>query len=248
MNKDFRVLVTLPVHPKTKKLMRQLGDRSFYNLIRLWAWVAQNKPEGVLANMDKDDIEIAADWEGDEGLFVDTLIALRLVDCNEGVCEIHDWEINNGFAFGAAQRSEKARNAAKARWGSKDANHAKSCLEQCSEDAQAKTSNAPSPSPSPSLNNIPYKKIIEHLNEKTGKNFRSSTKETQRSIRARFNEGFTFDDFLTVINNKSEKWRNDQNMVDYLRPQTLFGTKFEAYLNECGVKKMEAKWIKIQTS
>jgi hypothetical protein len=120
MNKDFRVLVTLPVHPKTKKLMRQLGDRSFYNLIRLWAWVAQNKPEGVLANMEKEDIEIACDWKGDEGLFVDTLIDLKLIDCKDGVCEIHDWEDNNGFAFGAAQRVAKAKKAAKARWVSED--------------------------------------------------------------------------------------------------------------------------------
>ena len=156
MNKDFRVLVTLPTHPKTKKLMRQLGDRSFYNLIRLWAWVAQNKPEGVLANMDKEDIEIAADWEGDEGLFLDTLIDLRLVDCDDGVCNIHDWEDNNGFAFGARERSEKARKAARAKWDKYNAKHAKICSEHSSEQDQALLNDAQSyaPSPSPSIKNI----------------------------------------------------------------------------------------------
>ena len=150
MNNDFRVIVTLPTHPKTKKLMRQLGDRAFYNLIRLWAWVAQNKPEGLLANMDKDDIEIAADWDGDEGLFVDTLIALRFIDCEDGVCKIHDWEENNGYASAANKRSEKARLAAKARWDKRLSKDAKTCSEQCSGMLEHEPSNAPSPNPTPS--------------------------------------------------------------------------------------------------
>ena len=158
MNKDFRVLVTLPTHPKTKKLMRQLGDRSFYNLIRLWAWVAQNKPEGELSNMDKDDIEIAADWQGDEGLFVDTLIDLRLIDCENETCIIHDWTENNGYASAAKVRSEKARKAAMARWGAEDKN-AKQCSEQCSDMLEHDLAYAPSPSPSPSPspNKYPFK-------------------------------------------------------------------------------------------
>lgn len=82
----------------------------------------------------------------------------------------------------------------------------------------------------------PYQKIISYLNNKTNKNFRHTSKETQRLIKARINQGFTFADFQAVIDRKSEKWLTDPNMVDYLRPQTLFGTKFESYLNETDAK------------
>lgn len=85
--------------------------------------------------------------------------------------------------------------------------------------------------------NIPYRDIVSHLNNKSNKKFKPTTKETKRAIRARWNEGFRLNDFIQVIDNKCSKWSTDPKMVDYLRPQTLFGTKFEAYLNESGVRK-----------
>jgi len=79
---------------------------------------------------------------------------------------------------------------------------------------------------------IPYKEIVSYLNEKTGSEFRSTTKATQRLIKSRWKEGFTLDDFKKVIDIKTKEWRGEPDMEQYLRPQTLFGTKFEAYLNE----------------
>ena len=87
----------------------------------------------------------------------------------------------------------------------------------------------------PRKNGVPYKKIIAHLNEKAHKNFKPNAKDTQRLIKTRWNEGFTFEDFCKVIDSKCAKWLTDSKMVDYLRPQTLFGTKFESYLNESPV-------------
>lgn len=81
-------------------------------------------------------------------------------------------------------------------------------------------------------NGLPYKKIVGHLNQKANTNYRSTTKATQRYIKARFNEGFTLNDFLSVIDNKSYEWRGDPKMVTFLRPETLFGTKFESYLQK----------------
>lgn len=81
-------------------------------------------------------------------------------------------------------------------------------------------------------NSIPYQEIVEHLNEKTGTKFRYQTKSTQEKIRSRFNEGFTLEDFKAVIDKKSDEWLNDKKMIQYLRPETLFGTKFEGYLNQ----------------
>lgn len=81
-------------------------------------------------------------------------------------------------------------------------------------------------------NNIPYVEIVNYLNHAANKNYRSSTKKTQRLIKARWNEGFRLDDFKKVIDIKTAEWKNNPNMSKYLRPETLFGTKFESYLNQ----------------
>jgi uncharacterized phage protein (TIGR02220 family) len=82
---------------------------------------------------------------------------------------------------------------------------------------------------------IPYQEIIEYLNLKTGKNFDHQSKETRAKIKARWGingKQRTLQDFKTVIDNKITQWGNDPKMLPYLRPETLFGTKFESYLNE----------------
>lgn len=76
------------------------------------------------------------------------------------------------------------------------------------------------------------KTIVGYLNEKTKSTYRTTTRETKRLIKARLNEGFTVDDFKTVIDKKTAVWFNDSKMKNYLRPTTLFGPKFEEYLNE----------------
>lgn len=95
-----------------------------------------------------------------------------------------------------------------------------------------KESNIKSMSDSDESDEIPYKVIVDYLNMKTGSKYRSGTKATQRLIRARWNEGFKVEDFKKVIDVKVGDWFNDSKMAEYLRPQTLFGTKFESYLNQ----------------
>lgn len=82
---------------------------------------------------------------------------------------------------------------------------------------------------------IPYLEIVEYLNEKTNSQYRPTTKKTQNLIKARYNDGFSIDDFKKVIDVKTAEWLNDNNMSKYLRPETLFGTKFESYLNQKAV-------------
>lgn len=74
-------------------------------------------------------------------------------------------------------------------------------------------------------------RIITYLNEKTGRSFKPQTKSTQRLIQARLNEGFTEEEFYRVIDNKVLEWATDPKMQQFLRPETLFGNKFEGYLN-----------------
>ncbi|MCQ0053579.1 DNA replication protein [Pediococcus acidilactici] len=76
-----------------------------------------------------------------------------------------------------------------------------------------------------------FKEIISYLNEKAGTKYRASGTKTQRLIKARFNDGFNDEDFKKVINIKVAEW-SGTDMAKYLRPETLFGTKFESYLNQ----------------
>lgn len=82
------------------------------------------------------------------------------------------------------------------------------------------------------INKDIHKRIIDYLNEKADKSFKSTTKKTQSLIDARFAEGFVEEDFYKVIDNKVLAWLEDVKMSVYLRPETLFGNKFESYLNE----------------
>ncbi len=75
------------------------------------------------------------------------------------------------------------------------------------------------------------KEIIDYLNFKTNKHFKY-TKNNINKIKTRLNEGFSIDDFKIVIDKKTNEWLNDKNMNTYLRPETLFGNKFESYLNQ----------------
>ncbi|HOI95592.1 MAG TPA: conserved phage C-terminal domain-containing protein [Syntrophobacter fumaroxidans] len=78
----------------------------------------------------------------------------------------------------------------------------------------------------------PFAEIIAYFNAKTGKRYRANTQATKRHIKARWSEGWRIEDFKRVIDVKCEKWATDPKMIDFLRPETLFGTKFESYLNE----------------
>ena len=94
--------------------------------------------------------------------------------------------------------------------------------------------------------------IVSYLNLRAGSAYKTTTRKTRELIRARMNEGFTVDDFRTVIDNKVAEWgkpprSGEKDMRKYLRPETLFGTKFESYLNEKKVVsndgRQEHEWV-----
>ena len=73
--------------------------------------------------------------------------------------------------------------------------------------------------------------IVNHLNQKAGTKYKSSSKNTIKHIKARINDGYTLEDFKSVIDKKCSEWLNT-DMEKYLCPDTLFGSKFEKYLNQ----------------
>ena len=73
--------------------------------------------------------------------------------------------------------------------------------------------------------------IIEYLNLKTGSKFKPTTKPYIQAIRSRLKEGYTVDDFKTVIDKKCREWKGTK-LEKYLTPKTLFApSHFDTYLN-----------------
>jgi len=84
-----------------------------------------------------------------------------------------------------------------------------------------------------SINKIPYVEIVDYLNLQTKSSYRSSGNSIRTLIHARWEDGYRLDNFKKVIDNKVSSWTGTEH-EKYLRPETLFGTKFDSYLNEKG--------------
>ena len=80
--------------------------------------------------------------------------------------------------------------------------------------------------------------VVDYLNMKTGSKYKSTTSKTKTLIKARLKDGFTEKDFLKVIDNKCYEWLGT-DYEKYLRPETLFGTKFESYLNQKTIEEIK---------
>lgn len=162
MATDARLSVGLSQHPKTRKLIKRLGQAAGWNLVCLILWTAANRSDGDLKGMSPEDIELAADWSGEDGLFVRALTDVRFLDEEGGQYRMHDWAEHNPWAAGAEQRSAKARwNAAKRHHGVAEAdrlvpeyaavrNAGSNATSTTPAQEEQERSNAPSPSPSPS--------------------------------------------------------------------------------------------------
>lgn len=72
--------------------------------------------------------------------------------------------------------------------------------------------------------------VVQALNETVGSHYRPTSNATRKHVLARLREGFTVDECKEVIRKKAEEWGGTE-MAKYLRPETLFGSKFEGYLN-----------------
>ena len=83
------------------------------------------------------------------------------------------------------------------------------------------------------------KEIIDYLNIKTNKRYTYSNKSINRYITGRLNDGFTVDDFKTVIDKKYDEWIGTE-FEQYLKPTTLFApSHFEEYLNQPEKKRKD---------
>lgn len=91
-----------------------------------------------------------------------------------------------------------------------------------------------------STDSAKIKEIIAYLNDKVGTRYSATSKKSNTHIKARLNEGYSVEDFKLVIDQKHKDWYNTE-YSEYLRPETLFGNKFEGYLNKAIMNKPKAQ-------
>ena len=80
------------------------------------------------------------------------------------------------------------------------------------------------------------REIIEYFNKRCKTEYKPYGKSSTRHINARLNEGYKLADFIAVVDKKALEWETRPDMVKFLRPETLFGAKFEGYLNQPDAK------------
>lgn len=110
----------------------------------------------------------------------------------------------------------------------------KNSTKTSSETSTNKNNNSPAKQDEP---HIPYKEIIDYLNQKVGGKFRYTTKSYRKLIKARWRDGYKLKDFKQVIDNKAFSWQNT-DFWQYMNPSTLFKEcHFSDYLNENNLNK-----------
>ncbi|WP_019469746.1 phage replisome organizer N-terminal domain-containing protein [Staphylococcus cohnii] len=162
-------------------------------------------------------------------LALQTFTMLGMIEYDDGILKVANWEKHQNIEGLEKIRKQTRERVRKHREQKQlEASNVNVTLRNATEEELEEEKNREEDK-SPSL---PYKNIINHLNEQADKKYKHTTNKTQGLIKARFNEGFTEDDFLKVIDNMVTEWKGNEKMEMYLRPETLFGTKFESYLNK----------------
>lgn len=170
------------------------------------------------------------------------LIAKNFIICFEtGVIVIKHWRLHNYIQKDRYKPTEYVEE--KALLGVKD-NNVYTLDTECVQNVRVDKISIDKISIDKNINNIysaEIKQIIDYLNLKCGTRYTYKNKTYNSHIKARLDEGFTVEDFKTVIDNKTASWLKDKRMCMYLRPQTLFCGNFESYLNEKGVNAVGHK-------
>lgn len=150
MSKDIRVSLGFLDHPKTRILKRRLGAEGVVSLVRFWCFTAQNCPRGTYENHTEEYLELAADWPGEPGAFIETALSVGFLERIDGGFKVHDWEIHNPFAYHAEERSQKARESVMNRYKKKAATHGIPDVVDTATERIRNVNVAYTPSPSPS--------------------------------------------------------------------------------------------------
>lgn len=151
----------------------------------------------------------------------------------DGFLAVTGWEEHQNIE--GMEKIRESKRLAQARWRAKQAAIAeKSTVDSTVDSTEIESNNADKDIDKEKEEDKEiYIKVIQRLNEKAGTRYKPSSSKTKTCIHARLAEGFTLGDFYTVVDKKCAEWIGT-DWEKFLRPETLFGTKFEGYLNSKG--------------
>ena len=166
-----------------------------------------------------------------------------IIPFESGVVVIKDWKIHNYIQKDRYNQTQYL-DEKKQLLVEENGTYTKCIQDVSSLDTQVRLGKSNNTMSDKSDDVIPYSEIISYLNEKTGRSFRT-TEAHKRFIKARWNENYKLDDFKKVVDNKVADWTgktiNGQPAEKYLQPSTLFGTKFDNYLNQTPMRQEQAQ-------
>ena len=244
--KWIKLSTNIPENRKIKKI-RRLPDGN--NIVLFWVFLLSkagesNRNGGLFFLEDMpytvDDLSDEFDFTHDFVIFaLKTLEKLQMIESYDDIIYIKNWE-----KYQSVDRLEKIREQTRMRVAKHREKQKTLPQPKSNDDVTLHVTQGNATDIDKELDidkEIPYVEIINYLNDVSGKNYRSTTNKTRSSIKARWNEGFVVDDFKSVIDKKCSEWKNT-DMEKYIRPETLFGTKFEGYLNEDNKKVNGTDW------
>jgi len=264
---DIRISTDLYRHRKYKKLKRLLGGKQAMDyLLTFWCNVAEQLPNGALNGWSNEDIEMAADWDGESGIFHSAMIDSGFLDVTNDGFKPHDWDQHQPWVVSAKERSEAARIAGKASALARRSKYGTAqpaerlpngSFENCSTDTERipNASRTPSPSPNrkseqifgPETNEMRLAKylfayILQNNPKAKEPNFNKWASQFDLILRV---DGRSSDDTKAVISwcQKDEFWKVNILSPDKLRKQfdQLF-VKMSSTSKEINKPKPVAVW------
>lgn len=217
---------------KRIKKLRKIAGGDTYTIIYLKMQLLAMKNNGMLEYTGLESTfaeELALDLDEEPenvSVTINFLLSCGLLETNDNVEYFVPYAVENTGCEGAAAKRMREMRARKASQCYADVTPA--LQERYGEKEIEKEIET-------EIDNI-YTPVVTYLNEKAGTKYRASSAKTQKVIHARVAEGFTLEDFMAVINKKTAEWMGTE-WEKFLRPETLFGPKFESYLNQNTTKK-----------
>lgn len=241
---------TLIEHRKVRQAAFDLNIEPVHfmgHLHAFWHKVIELAEDGDITLWTEHDISYYARWSGDEKKFYQAMLN-RFIDEKEvkkGISgekkvirTVHDWLDYAGIYLYRKYHTSNPKHLKDIKKKHNKLGYPKG---KPKGDSKGKPKGAlPNQPTRPTKPNLPDQpnlddcldEIVEYLNQIVGSNFRATTKETRQLVNKRLSEGFTVNNFKTVIDNKFIDWATDKKYSAFLRPETLFGNKFEGYLNQ----------------
>ena len=217
-------------HPKLFKLMDVMKwdlDTAIGKIHRFWWWCQDYAEDGDLKKHSAFALATACGVSSDQSeTFLQSMIEAALID-REPYLRVHDWwDYAGPYLITKYKQQTDKWQRIKDLYNNSSSN--------CSSEVQERKKDIE--------RKIDATEPIRYLNQKTGKNYSLDLESSNiKFVRARISEGRTIQDFKIVIDKKYSEWHNDEKMMAYLRPETLFNaTKFESYLNQLDKKSTVA--------